>query len=227
MAYRKSNKLTVSHPSEYTFGPLPSHFSWTYFFCFDHGKQRNLENLAYCIRFNKINVSASHVLRNSILPDNKAQSCPARNTPHCLRDAVIMSMRPCLGAGIAQSVQRRAMGRTARVRFLAGSREFPLFHISRPALGPTQAPIQCIPGALSLGAKRSEREGYQSPKCRGQEWWIYNLTPQHVLMVWCLIEHRDNFTFSPLQMRPIPTMRTTFSYLLSLSQLQGLCSVER
>jgi hypothetical protein len=34
---------------------------------------------------------------------------------------------------------------------------------SRPALGPTQPPIQWVPGALSLGAKRSGRESYQSP----------------------------------------------------------------
>jgi hypothetical protein len=35
--------------------------------------------------------------------------------------------------------------------------------VSRPALGPTQPPIQWVPGALSLGVKRPEREADHSP----------------------------------------------------------------
>jgi hypothetical protein len=41
-----------------------------------------------------------------------------------------------------------------------------LFHVttaSRPALGPTQLPIQWVPGALSLGVKRPGRETDHSP----------------------------------------------------------------
>jgi hypothetical protein len=34
---------------------------------------------------------------------------------------------------------------------------------SRMALGPTQPPVQWIPGVLSLGIKRQEREAYHSP----------------------------------------------------------------
>jgi hypothetical protein len=34
---------------------------------------------------------------------------------------------------------------------------------SRTALGPTQPPIQWVPGALSLGVKRSGREADHSP----------------------------------------------------------------
>jgi hypothetical protein len=34
---------------------------------------------------------------------------------------------------------------------------------SRTALGPTQSPIQWVPGALSLGAKRLGREADHSP----------------------------------------------------------------
>jgi hypothetical protein len=34
---------------------------------------------------------------------------------------------------------------------------------SRPALGPTQSPIQWVPGALSLGVKRQGREADHSP----------------------------------------------------------------
>jgi hypothetical protein len=43
---------------------------------------------------------------------------------------------------------------------------------SRPVLGPTQPPIQWIPGALSPGVKRSGCEADRSP---------------YVFMPWCLI----------------------------------------
>jgi hypothetical protein len=33
----------------------------------------------------------------------------------------------------------------------------------RPALGPTQPPIQRVPGALPVGIKRPGREAYHSP----------------------------------------------------------------
>jgi hypothetical protein len=58
------------------------------------------------------------------------------------------------GAGMAQSVQRRATGSTAEVRFPGGQEIFLFFMSSRPALGPTQPPIQWVPGALSAGVKR-------------------------------------------------------------------------
>jgi len=35
--------------------------------------------------------------------------------------------------------------------------------VSTPALGPTQPPIQCAPGALSLVVKRPGREADHSP----------------------------------------------------------------
>jgi hypothetical protein len=44
----------------------------------------------------------------------------------------------------------RAIG----VRFPAGAKIFPLASVSRPALGPTQPPLQWVPGALSPGVKR-------------------------------------------------------------------------
>jgi hypothetical protein len=57
------------------------------------------------------------------------------------------------GAGIAQSVQRLDAGWTAEVSELE-SRHCEIFHFStasRPTLGPTQPPIQCVPGVKRPG----------------------------------------------------------------------------
>jgi hypothetical protein len=40
---------------------------------------------------------------------------------------------------------------------------FLLTTASRPALGPTQPPIEWVPGALSVGVKLSGREANHSP----------------------------------------------------------------
>jgi hypothetical protein len=70
---------------------------------------------------------------------------------------------------------------------------------SRPALGPTQPPIQCAQGALSLGIKRPGREADQSPpsSAKVNNAWSYNSTSQYSFMAWCSVKkmHKDNFTF--------------------------------
>jgi hypothetical protein len=71
---------------------------------------------------------------------------------------------------------------------------------SRKALEPTQPPIQWLPGALSLGVKRlgSEADHWPPSSAKVKKAWSYTSTPQYVFMVWCLVKHRDNFTFLPL-----------------------------
>jgi hypothetical protein len=54
-----------------------------------------------------------------------------------------------------------------------------LVTVSRPALGPTQPPIQWLPGALSLGVKRPGREADHSfpPSVETKNAWSYSSTP--------------------------------------------------
>jgi hypothetical protein len=71
---------------------------------------------------------------------------------------------------------------------------------SRTTLVPTQPSIQWVPGTLfpEVGVKRPEREADQSPSSSAEvkNAWIYTSTPQYVFMAWCLVKHRDNFTFT-------------------------------
>jgi hypothetical protein len=62
--------------------------------------------------------------------------------------------------------------RGSRVRFPAGLGIFLFTTASRTALGPTQPPIQWVPGALSHGVKRSGREADHSPPSSAEfkEW---------------------------------------------------------
>jgi len=59
------------------------------------------------------------------------------------------------------------------------------------ALGPTQPPIQWVPGALSLGVKRLRRETDHSPPSSAEvkNACSYTSTPQYVIIAWCLVKH--------------------------------------
>jgi hypothetical protein len=62
-----------------------------------------------------------------------------------------------LGAGVAQAVQCLTKGWTTRQSGFdprRGQRTFHLASVSRPALGPTQLPVQWLPWVLSPGVKR-------------------------------------------------------------------------
>jgi hypothetical protein len=68
----------------------------------------------------------------------------------------------------------------------------------RTAPGPTQPPIQWVSGALSLELKRPGREANHSPPSSTEvkNEWSYTSTPPYVFMGWCLVKHRDSFTFA-------------------------------
>jgi hypothetical protein len=52
--------------------------------------------------------------------------------------------------------------------------------------------------ALSLGVKRPGREADHSPPSSAEvkNAWSYTSIPQYVFMAWCLVKHRDVFTFT-------------------------------
>jgi len=52
--------------------------------------------------------------------------------------------------------------RMIRVRFPVGAGNFYFYTVFRPALGPTQPPIQWLLGILSLGVKRTGRKADHS-----------------------------------------------------------------
>jgi hypothetical protein len=55
---------------------------------------------------------------------------------------------------------------------------------SRPALGPTQPPIQWVPWTLSPGVKRPGHEADHSPPTSAEvkKMWIYTSTPPYAFM---------------------------------------------
>jgi hypothetical protein len=80
---------------------------------------------------------------------------------------------------------------------LRGLGIFLFITVSRTALGPTQLPIQWVPGALSLGVKRLGLETNHSSPCSAEvkNAWSYTSTPQCFFIACCLVKHRGNFTF--------------------------------
>jgi hypothetical protein len=70
------------------------------------------------------------------------------------------------------------------------SRTFLFVTMSRSVLGPTQPPIQLVPGALSLGKEWLGSEDDHSPPCSAKvkNAWSYTSTPPHIFMVRYLIK---------------------------------------
>jgi hypothetical protein len=69
----------------------------------------------------------------------------------------------CIVGGSRDSDWLRAGRRSDRSSSPSKVKNFSSSMSSRPVLGPTQPPIQWVPGAVSLGVKRLEREADHSP----------------------------------------------------------------
>jgi hypothetical protein len=85
--------------------------------------------------------------------------------------------------GIALGYRLEVRG--SRVRFPAGLGIFLFTTASRTALGPTQPPIQWVPGALSLGVRRPGREAdhpHLVPRSKNE--WSYISIPHYAFMAW-------------------------------------------
>jgi hypothetical protein len=87
-------------------------------------------------------------------------------------------------------LRRKAIGNAASsgnvsLHILAGAGIFLFATASRSALGPTQTPIQCAPGSLSLGVR-----GWPLTSIwrRGQECVELYLHSPYVFMAWCSVK---------------------------------------
>jgi hypothetical protein len=82
-------------------------------------------------------------------------------------------------AWVAQSLKRLATGWGSGFDYRQGMRIFLFSTASRPALGPTQPPIQCVPEAVSPVIKRLGREADHSPPSSAEvkNAWSYISTP--------------------------------------------------
>jgi hypothetical protein len=76
---------------------------------------------------------------------------------------------------------------------------FLLTTASRPALGPTQPPIQWVPGALSLGVNQPGREVDHLPPSSAEVKivWSYTSTSQYAFMAWCPVKGEGQIHLYP------------------------------
>jgi hypothetical protein len=84
-----------------------------------------------------------------------------------------------------------------RVRFPVGAGNFSLHHRVQNGSGDHPASYPVGTRGSFPGGKRPGREADHSPPSSAEvkNAWSYTSTPQYVFMAWCLVKHRDIFTF--------------------------------
>jgi hypothetical protein len=90
------------------------------------------------------------------------------------------------------------MGWMTAIWFPSRAGNFSFTAAFRPALEPTQPPIQWVPGALCVGVKPLGHEAEHPPPFSAEikNAWSYSWTPPYVFMAWYLVKPTDNFTFN-------------------------------
>jgi hypothetical protein len=120
--------------------------------------------------------------------------------------------------GVAQSVKRLATGWTIRRSVFDSRRGLGIFLfdiISRPALGPTQTPIQWVQGSLSLWIKRPGREADHSLPSSVEVKECVELHLDTNKSSWRGVKYRDNFTFTFTFTRSrVSSVSTALGYML-------------
>jgi hypothetical protein len=95
---------------------------------------------------------------------------------------------------------------------------------SRSVLGPTQPPIQWVPGTLFLGLKRSGREADHLPPSSAEvkNTWSYASTPQYAFLAWYSVKSTGTTLALPFTV-------CTFPRVLRVLSLSAPCnySMER
>jgi hypothetical protein len=127
-----------------------------------------------------------------------------------------------LRTGTAQPVERLATGWTAEGRSSnpGGVKNFGFSTASRPALRPTQPPIEWVPGALHPGVKRPGREADNSPPTSAEvkKTWIYTSTSPLRLQVY-FIESSRLFEES-IRIFDNPDVEKSLKYKYSLTYIK-------
>jgi hypothetical protein len=87
--------------------------------------------------------------------------------------------------------------RGSRVRFLVGAGNFSFHHHIQNISGAHPASYWMGTRGSFPGVKWLGCEADHSPPCSAEvkNAWSYTSTPQYVFMAWCLVKHKDNFTF--------------------------------
>jgi hypothetical protein len=115
---------------------------------------------------------------------------------YILYSSNILSRDSRVGIALGYGLDDRVLGFDSR----RGLGIFPFTTaVSRTALGPTQPPIQWVPGTLSLGVKRPGREAVHSPPSSAEVKEcveLYLHSPNTPSWRGAQLKNGDNFTFT-------------------------------
>jgi hypothetical protein len=99
----------------------------------------------------------------------------------------------------------------SRVRFLTGAGNYSLHRRVQNGSGAHPASYPRGTRGFFLGGKAEGREADHSPPSSVEikNAWSYTSSPQRVFMAWCLVKHRDNFTFYLFTVYKVPFIKYT------------------